>query len=886
MSQTRSLLAATCLASAITAVGHAQSFVNFESPQVHPVEVTPGGARVLVTNTADNRLEILDRSDDGSLRRSASVPVGLEPVSVRAFDDRTAWVVNHLSDSVTIVDLDTATVSATLPTGDEPADVVFAGSPPRAFVSVSQENRLMVFDPADPAAAPISIPIDGQDPRSLCFDGTSVYAVIFEAGNRTTILSQQTVASSVNPYPGNQSPPPNAGGGFDPPMNPSLPPAPDVSIIVRRTEDGRWLDDNAGDWSDAVTWDLHGHGVAVVDPTTLATTYHSDLLTTNMAAAARPDGGVVVVGTEASNEVRFEPNLAGRFITVEGAIVSPGPRGRVTRRDLNPHLDYAGPTIPFAERVLSIGDPRGVACSPDGQEVWVTGMGSNNVLVLDPSLARVDRLDVGTGPTGIAMDPAGEHVYILNRFEAAVTIIDRSSRRQVGRLELFDPTPAFINEGRPFLYDTHLTSGLGHASCGSCHVDGRIDQLAWDLGDPSGEMKAFDQVCNLDLPIGECEDFHPMKGPMTTQTLTGLEGNAPFHWRGDRQSFAAFDHAFPSLLGADADGTPEEMAAMRSFLASIANPPNPNRLLDGSLPPLLDGADPERGREGFETGELDFIQCVTCHALPSGGLGTVISGDLLMDSQSMKVAPLRNMYEKTGMDKSSMSGSKGFGFEHDGADATLVEFFEREVFTFPGGSAGDQLRRDVSAFMLCWETGTHAGVGAQAEIGGADPDPSALRDLLVSIALAGDADLVARAFEGGRVRGAVLRADGRFQTDVAGEIAEVADLEVLATPDHPVTYTLVPRGSGIRIGIDRDLDGYLDEDEVRACSDPADPGSTPDEASCGPDLDGDGQVDGNDLGLLFSAWGPCPGGPCQADLSGNGTVGPEDLGILLAAWGG
>ena len=116
--------------------------------------------------------------------------------------------------------------------------------------------------------------------------------------------------------------------------------------------------------------------------------------------------------------------------------------------------------------------------------------------------------------------------------------------------------------------------------------------------------------------------------------------------------------------------------------------------------PLLDGADPERGREGFETGGLDFIQCVTCHALPSGGLGTVISGDLLMDSQSMKVAPLRNMYEKTGMDKTSMSGSKGFGFEHDGADATLVEFFEREVFTFPSGAAGDQLRRDVSAFML------------------------------------------------------------------------------------------------------------------------------------------------------------------------------------------
>ena len=53
------------------------------------------------------------------------------------------------------------------------------------------------------------------------------------------------------------------------------------------------------------------------------------------------------------------------------------------------------------------------------------------------------------------------------------------------------------------------------------------------------------------------------------------------------------------------------------------------------------------------------------------------------------------------------------------------------------GAAGDQLRRDVMALMMCWETGTHAGVGAQAELGGLNPDPVERRDLLVSIAMAG-----------------------------------------------------------------------------------------------------------------------------------------------------
>jgi len=51
------------------------------------------------------------------------------------------------------------------------------------------------------------------------------------------------------------------------------------------------------------------------------------------------------------------------------------------------------------------------------------------------------------------------------------------------------------------------------------------------------------------------------------------------------------------------------------------------------------------------------------------------------------------------------------------------------------------------------------------------------------------------------------------------------------------------------------------------------------------DLDGNGQVDGADLGLLLSSWGTCPGTPCPADLDTNGNVNGADLGMLLSAWG-
>lgn len=51
--------------------------------------------------------------------------------------------------------------------------------------------------------------------------------------------------------------------------------------------------------------------------------------------------------------------------------------------------------------------------------------------------------------------------------------------------------------------------------------------------------------------------------------------------------------------------------------------------------------------------------------------------------------------------------------------------------------------------------------------------------------------------------------------------------------------------------------------------------------ACPTDLNGDGQTDGADLGILLGGWG----GAGIADISGNGLVDGEDLGLILGAWG-
>jgi hypothetical protein len=48
-----------------------------------------------------------------------------------------------------------------------------------------------------------------------------------------------------------------------------------------------------------------------------------------------------------------------------------------------------------------------------------------------------------------------------------------------------------------------------------------------------------------------------------------------------------------------------------------------------------------------------------------------------------------------------------------------------------------------------------------------------------------------------------------------------------------------------------------------------------------PDLDGDGSVNGLDLGILLSGWGSA-----QGDIDGDGTIDGSDLGILLGSWTG
>ncbi|MCA9685331.1 MAG: hypothetical protein KC457_24340, partial [Myxococcales bacterium] len=125
-----------------------QPFTAFESGQVRPIAISDDGHRLFVLNTPDNRLEIYAISDDG-LSHQASVPVGLEPVALAVRNNHEIWVVNHLSDSISVVTLGPKPhVSRTILVGDEPRDIVFAGpGGQRAFITAAHRGQNAPFDP-------------------------------------------------------------------------------------------------------------------------------------------------------------------------------------------------------------------------------------------------------------------------------------------------------------------------------------------------------------------------------------------------------------------------------------------------------------------------------------------------------------------------------------------------------------------------------------------------------------------------------------------------------------------------------------------------------------------------------------------------------------------
>lgn len=977
-------------------------FVHFESGPVTPLQLTADGSQLLALNTPDNRLEIYDVRANGLVHRH-SVLVGLEPVAV-AVRGNEAWVVNHLSDSVSIVQLNDAPfVSRTLLVGDEPRGIVFAGlGDSRAFITTAHRGQqrthpdlaavvgagdpqlttpgigradVWVFDATNPGGGVGGIPLRilelfGDTPRALATspDGSTVYAGVFFSGNRTAVVPEGAVCNGFSDAPCNgdglQSPGGLAGGQLPgglpgPSADVHGDPAPETGLIVQQdVASGQWRDEQARNWSNGIRFSLPDQDVFRIDAATLSVTSdYRGVGTVLFNMATHPTtGAVYVTNTEAKNLTRFEGSGTTGGSTVQGnlhqARVTILDGDNVTPRHLNKHIDYSQTPAPAGTSVHSLATPTDLLFSPSGDTLYIAAFGSSRIGRLatteldddsfDPTSSSSDYIDVsGGGPAGLALSADGTRLYALTRFDNGLSVIDTQSGSELWHRTMPSPEPAAVVEGRKFLYDANLSSSNGEASCASCHIFGDLDGLSWDLGDPDGEVIDNPNIINLeffaDSPTingtGRADQLHPMKGPMTTQTLRGMSNSGAMHWRGDRAvgtfgtdpndafiSFMNFNVAFEGLLGRNDVLTETQMMAFTNFALSMALPPNPVRALDNSLT-----ASEQAGRDFYLsdrrsdgtpfdfTGNQDGFTCNGCHGLDpaQGFFGTNTRASFENEAQIMKVPHLRNMYQKVGMfgmpqvEFFSNIGSphmgdqiRGTGFLHDGSTDTLFRFFNATVFQAAFGNEvgfpDQQARVDMEAFMMAFDTDLAPIVGQQITATAANvTDVQTRAQLLltrgttpfVSQILGGtvtEADLVVSGTLDGEQVNYALNAAGNFDPDTDGGVA-ISPTALLASIDGPgdaLTLTAVPPGSGQRIGLDRDRDGLRNASDN--CPAVANAAQT--------DTDQDGVGDACDSCTLIAndtqldTNGDGFGNACDADLNNDGIVNAIDLGLFRLAF--
>ncbi len=364
----------------------------------------------------------------------------------------------------------------------------------------------------------------------------------------------------------------------------------------------------------------------------------------------------------------------------------------------------AGPIDP----ARTVGQPYALAFRSTG-EVCIAGLLTDNIMVLDQNGGFLDEWDVPAGsiPRQILFDSTEDELFVYCWGTNEV----RSHKLDGTLVQAFslnhDPTPADVREGRELFYDASFSLN-NNLTCATCHVEGHSDFLVWNLS------------------AGPTDD----KGPMMTQTLSGISRTAPFHWRGERPELVDFNGAFAELLGGQELDEVTEFPKFEAFVFSVNPPANPyqnsDRLLDDNIvPPRLApgaGASAVIGQDSwFDEVTFGTRTCNQCHMQPMGTSNDIFPDDPIhrkpkrgrFKNASFQEAFTRNFMNLVDAEiyKDPNDHSKGFEDEpraYLGASQSHAGLV-KDLLTFVGavGQVGNdpQLQNNITSYIFQQDSG-------------------------------------------------------------------------------------------------------------------------------------------------------------------------------------
>ncbi len=549
------------------------------------------------------------------------------------------------------------------------------------------------------------------------------------------------------------------------------------------------------------------------------------------------------LGTEANNKDparQTEPSIMGESVRNVLSIVTDNPVG-APHPPLNViNLDDSNPTTPGVQidPTRTVGQPYGLAIEPITGFGFISGMLTDNVTVLDSRGSFVLEWDVPRGsiPRAVMYSPTLNLVFVYcwgtNKVESY--ILGTPPAPFVSFDLGHDPTPELIKKGRQVYYSA-FKSRDNNASCNSCHIDGKADNLPWNLSNENKDNK----------------------GPMFTQLLSGIDRLPPFHWRGERDELIFFNEAFVGLLGARAPLSERpggEFDQFEAFVMSLRNPANPNanetRVVDGTIQgptfPGYPSGNAVNGQNLFVVNTA--LPCEGCHNFPMGTSNEVVADDAFNNNprrQRFKVAPFHEIYRKeTDADPLTpgiqtvpvalVGGSTvnfsatGAGFAHASVFTNLnhfVQIFENPILPAPLTQAQ---AADLLSFLWQWDNGMGLAVHRafmlrQGTVAAVTPR----LNYLVAQANQRNCDIAVygSSFIGGSTRQVdwiFNRATGLFDADdttLASQPLSFFTGQATSGSGSNV-FVGVPIGSGERFGVDYDADDLFNGDESTLAANP------------------------------------------------------------------
>lgn len=475
-------------------------------------------------------------------------------------DEQRAVVVNQRSNTLALVDLNSGAVLSEIPCGERPGHLALAPDGATVLATAADSGELFRFAIKNDQLLPDGMLQLGREPRGVAVspDGRLAYVALSAAAAVAVVDLENR--QSVGEIPVGRWP----------------------RFLALSPDGTRLAVGCSGD-----------RGVAIVDTQLRELLYLERFAALNIGQMHVSGDGRYV----------YFPWIVYRQFAITEANIRRGwvLASRIARLRLDQKSRREAISLDPEGR--AVGDPHGLALSPDEQTLVCAASGTHELLIyrlpdlpfeqsggpgdhIEPELLkdrdRFDRLELGGRPLAVRYSKQGDRVFVVNSLLNAVQVVDVGERRVERTIPLGAPlSPSLARRGEAIFHDARRSLDQWY-SCHSCHYEGGSQAVTMDT--------------NNDGRTGNAK---------TVLSLRGASETGPWFWHGwaDDLHAAVRKSMTDTMLGSEP--AEEDVDAVVAYIGTLTpRTPDGDALRDAPL----------RGRAVFES---EKAGCANCHPAPT-----------------------------------------------------------------------------------------------------------------------------------------------------------------------------------------------------------------------------------------------------------------------------